>query len=157
MSFKIIIQLSITLFAFIFSSLATWYEGSKILDVPWEWKHTAIFSEIVNGPVKESSDILIVDYFVYAAKFLPTFPLIMFLSGSYVLILIGYIVLKRRKKMFSYFLTSIGVLFLVLSGFVSQSPTRGLKVFFLSFLFVGILSIGIALLRLFDNKTKEIF
>ena len=151
------IQLSIALFAFIFSALATWYEGSKILDVPREWKHTAIFSEIVNGPVKEANDILTIDYFVYAAKFLPTFPLIMFLSGSYILILIGFIVLKRRTKMFSYFLTSIGLLFLVLSGFVSDSPTLGLNVFFISFLFIGILSLGIALVRLFNKKTKEIF
>ena len=156
MSFKIMIQLSIALFAFIFTSLATWYEGSKVLDVPWEWKHTAIFSEIVNGPVKEASDILTIDYFVYAAKFLPTFPLIMFLSGTYLLILIGYIVLKRRNKMFSYFLTSIGLLSLILSGFVSSSPTLGLNVFCLSFLFIGMLSIGVALLRLFNNKTKEI-
>ena len=157
MSFKIIIQSSTALMAFIFSALASWYEGSTILEVSWEWKHTAIFSEIVNGPVKQASDILPIDYFVYATKFLPTFPLIMLLSGTYLLILIGYILLKRNDKMFSYFLTSIGILFLVLSGFVSNSPTIGLKIFFTSFLLIGMISILIALLRIFNNKTKEIY
>ena len=157
MSFKIVIQSSLALMAFIFSALASWYEGSAILQVSWEWKHTAIFSEIVNGPVKQASDILPIDYFVYATKFLPTFPLIMLLSGTYLLILIGYILLKRNDKMFSYFLTSIGILFLVLSGFVSNSPTIGLKIFFTSFLLIGMISILIALLRIFNNKTKEIY
>lgn len=156
MSFKIIIQSTIALMAFIISALASWYEGSAILEVPWEWKHTAIFSEMVNGPVKQASDILPIDYFVYAAKFLPTFPLIMLLSVMYLLILIGYI-LKRNDKIFSYFLTSIGALFLVLSGFVSNSPTIGLKILFISFLLIGMISIAIALIRIFNNKTKEIY
>lgn len=157
MSFNIIIQSSIALMVLIFSTLASWYEGSKILHASWEWKHTAIFSEMVNGPVKQASDILPIDYFVYAAKFLPTFPLFMLLSVTYLLILIGYILLKRNDKMFSYFLSCIGIFFFVLSGFVSNSPTIGLEIFFNSFLLIGILSIGIALLRIFNNKTKEIY
>lgn len=157
MSFKIIIHLSVASMAFIFSALASWYEGSKILDVSWEWKHTAIFSEMLNGPVKQASDILTIDYFVYAAKFLPTFPLIMLLSSTYILILLGYILLKRNDKLFSYFLTSIGVIFLVLSGFVSNSPTIGLKYFCISFLLLGMISIVIALNRFINNKTREIY
>ncbi|WP_342543607.1 DUF4306 domain-containing protein [Paenisporosarcina sp. FSL H8-0542] len=157
MSFKIIIHLSVASMAFIFSALASWYEGSKILDVSWEWKHTAIFSEMLNGPVKQASDILTIDYFVYAAKFLPTFPLIMLFSSTYILILLGYILLKRNDKLFSYFLTSIGVIFLVLSGFVSNSPTIGLKYFFISFLLLGMISIVIALNRFINNKTREIY
>ena len=157
MSFKIIIQSFLALMAFIFAALASWYEGSAILDESWEWKHTAFLSEMVNGPVKQASDILPIDYFVYAAKFLPTFPLIMLLSGTYFLILIGYILLKRNDKMLSYFLSSIGVIFLVLSGFVSNSPTIGLKIFFISFLLIGMISIVFALIRIFNNKTKEIY
>lgn len=151
------IQSAIALMTFLISSLASWYEGSAILEASWEWKHTAIFSEMVNGPVKQASDILPIDYFVYAAKFLPTFPLIMLLSATHILFLIGYILLRRNDKMFSYFLTSIGVLFLVLSGFVSNSPTIGLKILFISFLLIGMISIAIALIRIFNNKTKEIY
>lgn len=158
MTYKVIVQLIITFIAFIFSTLATLYEGSKILDVPWEWKHSAIFSEMINGrPVMQESDILRIDYFVYAAKFLPTFPLIMFLSATYILFLFGYILLKHKDKLFLYFLSTIGLLFLALSGFVSNSPTAGLKVFFISFLSIGGILIIIVLLRIFNNKSKEIY
>lgn len=157
MSIRIIVQLSVALMVFIISTLVAWYEGSQIRNISWEWKYTAIFSEMLNGPVKQASDILTIDYFVYAAKFFPTFPLLMLHSGTYLLILIGYSLLKQNNKKFSYFLTCIGVLFLILSGLVSTSPTYGLKIFFYSFIFIGISSIGISLLRLSKYKTKEIY
>lgn len=151
------IQSSIALMTFIIAAFSSWYEGSAILEVSWEWKHTAIFSEMINGPVTQASDILPIDYFVYAAKFFPTFPFIMLLSVLYLLILIGYILLKRNDKIFSYFTTSIGLLFLVLSSFVSNSPTIGLKILFISFLFIGMISIAIVLIRTYINKTKEMY
>ncbi|MFJ7828515.1 DUF4306 domain-containing protein [Psychrobacillus sp. NPDC096623] len=144
MSFKIIIHVA-------------WYEGSQIVNNTLEWKYTTYFSEMVNGSVKQASDILTIDYFVYAAKFFPLFPLLMLLSGTYLLILIGYSLLKHNYKKFSYFLTGLGVLSLVLSGLVSNSPTYGLKIFFNSFLLIGIISIAIALIRIFLNKTREIY
>ena len=156
MSFKIIVQLGLASILFILSTGATWYEGSAIIESPWEWKHTAIFSEIVNGQVNNASDILPIDHFVYAAKFLPVFPLLMLLSGTYFIILIGYMLLKRNYKMFSYFLACIGILSLVLSGFVSNSPTSGLKIISNSFLFIGILLLAITLVRLVTNRTKKV-
>ncbi|WP_166462444.1 YjdJ family protein [Psychrobacillus vulpis] len=155
MTFNIFIQSCIALMFLVFSTVASWYEGSKILHLPWEWKYTAIFSKVVNGPVEKASDILPIDHFVYAAKFAPTFPIIMLLSSTYLLILVGYILFKHNDKKFSYFLSSIGVLFLVLSGFVSNSPTIGLKYFFTIFLFIGIISIVIALIRIFQYMTKD--
>jgi len=80
----------------------------------------------------------------------------MLLSAIYLTILMGYILLKRNQKVFSYFLTSIGFLSLVLSGFISNSPTSGLKIIFNTLLFIGILLIVVALIRLFKNKSKEI-
>lgn len=134
----------------VFSTLVAWYEGSSILNTPWEWRYTAIFSEIVNGPVMQADDILTIDYFVYAAKFTAIFPLLMLLSSTYIIILLGYVLFKRNIKKYSYFLSCIGVIFLVLSVLVSSSPTIGLKIFFNCFLLLGILLIVIALLRLFN-------
>ena len=153
LSFKIIIQFGLASILLILSTGATWYEGSTILEKPWEWKHTAIFSQMANGQVENLNDILPIDHFVYAAKFAPTFPLLMLLSATYLIILVGYILLKRKDRTFSYFLSGVGVVFLVLSGFVSNSPTTGLKIFFVSFLLIGILAVAIALLRFFNNKT----
>ena len=154
MSFKIIIQFGLASILLILSTGATWYEGSTIVEKPWEWEHTAIFSQMANGQVENLNDILPIDHFVYAAKFAPTFPLLMLLSATYLIILVGYILLKRKDRTFSYFLSGVGVLFLVLSGFVSKSPTTGLKIFFASFLLLGIVAVSIGLQRLFKNKTR---
>ena len=153
MSFKIIIQFGLASILLIISTGAAWYEGSTILEKPWEWKHTAIFSQMVNGQVENLNDILPIDHFVYAAKFAPTFPLLMLLSVTSLIILVGYILLKRKDRTFSYFLSGVGVVFLILSGFVSKSPTTGLKIFFVSFLLIGIFAVAIALLRFFNKKT----
>ena len=156
MSFRVIIQLVLASILLLFSTGVAWYEGSALLEHSWEWKHTALFSGIVNGQVENASDILSIDYFMYAAKFAPVFPLLMLLSGTYLIILLGYILLKRNHKVFTYYLASIGVLFLVLGGFLSNSPTSGLKIIFASLLFIGILFLVIALVRLVNNKVKEI-
>lgn len=151
MSLKIIIQFGLASLLLILSTGAAWYEGSTILEKPWEWKHTAIFSLMANGQIENLNDILPIDFFIYAAKFAPTFPLLMLLSATYLIILIGYILLKRKDRTFTYFLSGVGVVFLILSGFVSNSPTTGLKIFFVSFLLIGIIAVAIALLRFFKK------
>lgn len=152
MSFKTVIQFGLASILLLLSSGATWYEGSTIVEKPWEWKHTAIFSQMANGQVENLNDILPIDHFVYAAKFAPTFPLLMLISATYLIILIGYILLKNKGRRFSYFLSGLGVLFVVLSGFISNSPTTGLKIFSVSFLLIGILTVVGALLRFLNNK-----
>jgi len=152
--FRVIIQLVLASILFLFSTGAAWYEGSSLLEHSWEWKHTAIFSGIVNGQVENASDIIAIDYFVYAAKFAPTFPLLMLLSGTYLITLIGYISLKRNHKVFTFYLTSIGVSFLVVSSLLCNSPTSGLGIISVSLLFIGILFLVIALVRLVGNKAK---
>lgn len=156
MSIRILIQLGLASILLIISAGAAWYEGSEILDDPWEWKYTAIFSQKVNGQVEYASDILPIDHFVYAAKFVPTFPLLMLLSGTYLIVLLGYILLKRSHKMFSYFLSCFGILFMVISSLLSKSPTIGLKIFFNSFLLIGMLLIVIAMVKIFTNKIEDV-
>lgn len=152
MSFRVIIQLVLASILLLFSTGVAWYEGSALLEYSWEWKHTALFSGIVNGQLENANDILPIDYFMYAAKFAPVFPLLMLLSGTYLIILLGYILLKRNHKVFTYYLASIGVLFLVFGGFLSNSPTSGLKIIFASLLFIGILILVTAVVRLYRLK-----
>ncbi|WP_298471246.1 DUF4306 domain-containing protein [uncultured Psychrobacillus sp.] len=153
---KLFIQVVIGLMLLIFSTIASWYEGSTLTTAIWEWKHTAIFSNWFNGSVNQTSDILTIDYFIYAAKFAPAYPLAMLLSGTYLIILIGYILFRDKTKLFSYFLTCIGIVFLVLCSLVSGSPTIGLTIFFYSSLSIGILAIGVAIIFLVTNKNKGI-
>jgi len=62
MSLKLIIQFGVASILLLFSTGAAWYEGSAILEQPWEWQHSAIFSGIVNGQVGNASDILTIDF-----------------------------------------------------------------------------------------------
>ncbi|MER2006577.1 MULTISPECIES: YjdJ family protein [unclassified Psychrobacillus] len=153
---KLFIQVVIGLMLLIFSTIASWYEGSTLTTAIWEWKHTAVFSKWINGSVNQANDILTIDYFIYAAKFSPAYPLTMLLSGTYLIILIGYILFRGKTKLFSYFLTSVGIVFLVLCNLVSGSPTIGLTIFFYSSLLIGILAIGVAIILLVTNKNKGI-
>jgi hypothetical protein len=155
--FKTMIQLGLSSMFFLFSALASWYEGSNILQNSREWKYTAFFSQMINGDVLHSSDILLVDYFIYAAKFFPTFPIFMLLSGTHLILLIGYVLFKRSQKVFAGFLSFIGILFLGISGLVANSSIGGLQTFFNLFLFMGMLLIVVALIRAFSVRTKEVY
>jgi Domain of unknown function (DUF4306) len=143
----------------LFSAGASWYEGSKIVEDPWEWKYTAVFSHYLHGSVENANDILPIDHFVYAVKFVPTYPLLMLLSGTYLILLIGYILVKRNHKLFACLLSFIGVLFLVLSQVISSSPTIGWGIFHNTLMPIGIFLLVAALILYFQringNKIEE--
>ncbi|WP_428911972.1 YjdJ family protein [Niallia sp. Krafla_26] len=154
--FKIMIQLGLSSMVFLFSALVAWYEGSNILQNVQEWESTAIFTQQLNGAVTQSNDILLVDYFIYAAKFFPTFPILMLLSGTHLLIIIGYLLFKRSQKGYAGFLSLIGILYLGISGIVANFPTNDLQTFFNLFFLLGILLTVAALAKaLRSNRKKE--
>ena len=136
------IQLGIAITFLLLSTFAGWYEGSAIVDDPWEWKYSTPFSQLLYGDVKNTNQISQLDHFVYAAKFQPTFPLMMLISGLYLLILIGYHLFKNHKKRFVYFLSLIAGTLFFLSYLVLNSPTIGGQIFFYFGLTSGILSIA---------------
>nr|WP_259546308.1 YjdJ family protein [Heyndrickxia oleronia] len=144
-----IVQIGIASTLFIFSSIAAWYEGSEIMDNPWEWRYSTPFTQLVKGGVSYANEILPLDYFVYAIKFQPTFPIIMLLTSLYLFIIIGHRLLKQRKKWFAYFLTFIGGTFVIVSYFTYSSPTVGGRMMFKLFLALGFLFIGIGLMSYF--------
>ena len=143
----------------IFFTVAAWYEGSTILDNPWEWKYSAIFTHLLHGEVINQQTISQLDYFVYAAKFKPAYPLLMMVSSMYLVILIGYRLLKKNHKGFSLFLSILGIFAITASRFVSHSPTSGGAVFTIALLASGILCLGVGLtyyLRIVLPKKKVI-
>lgn len=142
---RFIIQFGVASLLLLFSTTVAWYEGSAILDNPWEWRYSTPFTKLFHGVVSNPSDISQLDYFVYASKFQPTFPIIMILSSLYLLILIGYYILKQEKKWFSYYLTFLSGGLLLCSYFTFNSPTVGGDILFSLFLICGLLCITTAL------------
>ena len=147
---KIAIQgIVATLFLLIFTFCA-WYEGSEILDNPWEWEYSTPFSE----RVEESKDISNLDYFVYAAKFRPMFPAIMMVTFLYLVTLTGFRICKGSQKKLAFFLTGLGVLALPLSGLVWNSPTVGGNLFQSMSLIIGVVFILLGALYYFKVPLK---
>lgn len=141
MTFKYFLQIIIAALFFMVFSFCAWFEGSEILDEPWEWKYSAHFSQVSDDEVMEAHDISNLDHFVYAAKFKPLFPFLMALTASYIIIFTGYTLFKRSIKKIALFLAGFGVLFLISSGFISASPTVGGNIFQAFFLIGGMIAI----------------
>ena len=117
-----------------------------ILDNSLEWRYSTPFTQLLYGVVNNPSDISQLDYFVYTVKFQPSFPIIMVLSSLYLLILIGYYILKQEKKWFAYYLVFLGGGLLLFSYFTFNSPTVGGHILFSLFLICGLLCIATALI-----------
>lgn len=146
MTFNHFLQMIIAALFFMVFTFCTWYEGSEIVERPWEWKYSTLFTHVNDEQAIDAVDISNFDNFVYAAKFKPLFPLLMVLAASYIIILSGYILFKRRIKKMALFLLGFGVLFLFSSGFVSHSPTVGGNIFQAFFLIGGMIAIMAAAL-----------
>lgn len=151
MKFKNIIFLTGAFLVFIFSTLASWYEGGQLRDISWEWKYSAVFSTWLNGPVNEADDILAIDHFVYAAKFEPLFPLLMAASLLFIIFQLSAWLLKDRKTTHIIFLSLMAVGLLLMSAMLLNSPTIGLTLFSGFFGISGLLTL---LLILYRNNQK---
>ncbi|MEH7440625.1 YjdJ family protein [Neobacillus drentensis] len=92
--------LGLAILVLCFSTVLAWYEGSNIVDDSFEWKYTAKFTTYFNGDVSDYHDINQLDYFIYAAKFHPFFPILMLVSGSVIIVLIMF-----KLGMFRRFVT----------------------------------------------------
>ena len=141
--------------ALIFFAVATFlslYEGSQLNDISWEWPYSAVFTTWLNGEVTSADDILTIDYLVYAAKFEPLFPLIMFISGMILFLQLSFWIFRRKKTTLSIFLLLCAIALLVLSGALMASPTDGLELFSRVFLGTGILIGVFTILRLLKAR-----
>ena len=154
MEFKNIIYLIGAFILLGFSSLASWYEGAQLRDIPWEWKYTAVFSQWISGGVGNENDILAIDHFVYAAKFEPLYPLLMAISLLFIVLQVTAWLLKNRKTAQTILLVSVAAVLFVFSGLLMNSPTTGLTLFSLFFGVAGIAIISGVLFQ-FSSKSKQ--
>lgn len=82
--------LVLTIIILCFSTLVAWYEGSSIVDDPFEWKYSVKFTNYFKGEISDYHEISQLDYFIYAAKFYPLFPILMAVSSCFIIILLMY-------------------------------------------------------------------
>jgi cellobiose-specific phosphotransferase system component IIC len=133
--FRFIFQFGVSSGVFLFSSLVAWYEGSALLEHPSEWRSSTPFTQLLHGPgpVHSFSHISQWDFFVYAAKYEPTFPMMMTVSGLYLLIFLGYYIFKKARKWYAYYLFLISCSLFLLGYFCFESSTDGTQKMFVLF------------------------
>ncbi|MGE7837403.1 YjdJ family protein [Viridibacillus arvi] len=156
---RFFIQFVVVFLLFIFSTFFAWYEGSTILENPWEWKYSTPFSQLLNREILNASDISQLDYFIYAAKFQPTFPVIMVISSLYLLILIGYYSFKKKYKWFAYYLFFLGGGLSLLSYIIYHSTTLGGEILYCICLVSSVLCIAAATIsyfQIFNRNSNDI-
>jgi hypothetical protein len=143
---RYVVQFGLGVVFLVFSSFATWYEGAEIVDRPFEWKYSTPFS----GEVLNKSDISQLDYFVYAVKFKPTFPIVMALSSIYLFIVAGHYFLKNRKRLFIGYVSLIAAFLFILGWLIFSSSTAGARALSYVLLSSGALCAVISILYHFD-------
>ena len=159
MSIRFWSQLGVGVGVLVFATLVSWYEGSALLDQPWEWRYSTPISGMIHGVVEGQADIVGLDFFVYAAKFSPFFPGMMIISTSYLIVLIGFRTFKRSG--IRIFFTLTGVVEIALGLIISTSPTAGGNLLCWLFLSIGLLLIVLAIVihflpfRMNDHFTHQ--
>ena len=124
---NIITQLIAAFVLLITTAFFSWYEGSALLDDPWDWKYSTPISHLLNGSVKGPADISNLDFFVYAAKFHPVFPLIALALLIYILCLACYLFARKSRERVRNTFAVLGVLFIVCAALFSTSSSLGGK------------------------------
>ena len=141
--FKYLLQIFIGIFILAISTFFAWYEGSSITDISWEWKYSTPFSNLFNIEIVNGRDISQLDYFIYAAKYQPLFPVIMLISIFYIFKVVGHYLITHQPKWGLIFGGLISCIILLFNSFVFNSTTEGGRIFFWITLIIGVISIAV--------------
>ncbi|CAM5215876.1 hypothetical protein UACE39S_05300 [Ureibacillus acetophenoni] len=142
---SIIIQLLICVCVFLFATVAAWYEGSAIIEDSLEWTYSTPFTNTFGIEIVSGKEIVLLDYFVYAAKFQPFFPILMLLSFIYIIGLVLFIVGRKNNDTSIKVSFAFGIVYLVASTLFINATTFGGKLFFYILLISSILTILVTL------------
>lgn len=149
--YKLIVQLIASVLLFCISSAVALYEGSALVNKPWEWRYSTPFSSLFRIEIQQGGDILLLDYFVYALKYQPLFPLIMVACVIYSAIIIGVILSKYKLQFSQIYFSLNGIIMLGLSVFLFDASSIGASYLFY---FMGIGGIGFLILGIYSKKAK---
>lgn len=148
----LILLFGIGIMLLLFSTFSALYEGSEITIHTDEWAYSTPFTHFFKGGVMAPEDILQLDYFVFAAKFKPFFPILVLISVVYLFTLVGYVIFKHNSKHFNYFLFFIGLMLFIVSLLLYNSFTIGGNKIFNTSLSMSILYIITGFILTLINK-----
>ncbi|KMK91640.1 DUF4306 domain-containing protein [Rossellomorea marisflavi] len=144
-----LVCLTILPFAFYFSM----YEGSALLEDQFEWKNSAKVSASA-GEVTKTGDINQVDFFIYAAKFRPFFPIVTTICAAVIALWVIDRFLKARAHMIGNgivgFASIIGGLYLI------SGVTEGSSYFSIVLLLLGAAALLLAFRSFRSGHSRSI-
>lgn len=129
--YKYIVQLIVAIPIFMITLFFSWYEGSAIIEKSTQWIYSTPFTNFLNIEILSGKDIIWLDYFVYAIKFQPVFPLISFICTVYIFVNVILIILKFNKRIANILLGTSCIVVLFLCGILFGASTKGGQLFFL--------------------------
>ncbi|PAD21482.1 DUF4306 domain-containing protein [Terribacillus saccharophilus] len=132
------------------------YEGSNLIDDPFEWPRSTPFTHLlVSNPVFPQ-DIVWLDFFVYAIKFYAVYPIMTLISAA---LLLGLTIQKMNKSKQVYsniFGIFLGVIMLYTSLAFFSAQSLGSAVFRYTLLFIGLMLVLSASYSIFRYKTSKV-
>lgn len=153
--FKYILQLMISGVVLLFSTVAAWYEGSAIIENSLEWEYSTPVTHLLGIETLTGKEIVVFDYFVYAIKFQPFFPMMILISLLYIASLTLFLVGKRNMNQGILLSFVIGLLYLGASALFYDATTLGGSLFFYTLLLSAVLTILISMFFFLQNKHKQ--
>lgn len=153
--FKYFLQLMIGGMVLLFSTVAAWYEGSAIIEHSLEWDYSTPFTHLLDIEILTGKEIVVFDYFVYAIKFQPFFPMVILISLLYMIGLTLFLVGKKNINQGMIIAFVIGLLCLGASSMFYNATTFGGSLFFYTLLISAILTILISMFLFLQNKHKQ--
>ncbi|SDC81891.1 protein of unknown function [Terribacillus halophilus] len=113
------------------------YEGSNILDDPFDWERSTPFTQLLIADPSFPTDIVFLDYFVYAIKFYPFYPILALISGV-MLFVLSLPIINRDKNTINILLVLMGILGISLSVSFFSAQSFGSAVYRYSFVIMGL-------------------
>ncbi|QPC46972.1 DUF4306 domain-containing protein [Mangrovibacillus cuniculi] len=154
---KKLIQFGLTISFLLFFLLVSLYEGSELLQNPFEWGSSTPITNLFHKEITDSEQLSSLDFFFYALKFKPTYPILVMLTAIYLIFLVGRQLVKHNNLRFRYFSILFSTLLLIIGVFSLGSTTAGAQLAAKVLLVTSMLTFGIIALQIFlPNKTNRI-
>lgn len=113
----------------LFATVVAWYEGSAIIENSLAWRSSTPFTQFLGREIYTGKEIAVLDYFVYALKFQPFYPMLMVVSSFY---LIASVIVMLKKlhytKTANGLVAFVGIMSLCATVVLFDAVTMGAKI-----------------------------
>ncbi len=138
--YKYVVQMVAGCAVFFASAYAAFYEGSALADNSWEWSYSTPITGLTGGTIERAADISPFDYFYFAAKHEPFFPVVMMASVLYIAVICGFMMLRLKKSKAVLYFSMVAVICVGAAGVLLDATSSGSRWFVSLFAMTAVVS-----------------